>query len=1103
MDFRHRSSRFQTASARFGAVASCLLLATTLAAHGATTAEKPDPAALKFFETRIRPLLANHCTECHGEKKQKHNLRLDNLTYMLQGGDSGPAVVPNDADASLLLKAVSYEDQDMQMPPDGKLEDEQIADLKKWVEMGAPWPEHEVKSATVEKPGEFTAEDRAWWAFQPLKAVTPPKLSDAKTQAATPIDLFVRARLEKEGMPASVPADRYELVRRVYFDLHGLPPTPEQAKAFVEDKRPDAYEKLIESLLNHPRYGERWAQHWLDLTRYAESDGYRQDAYRPDAWPYRDYVVRSFNNDKPYDQFVREQLAGDEIDPTNPDVLIATAYLRNGIYEYNQRDAEGQRTVILNELTDVSGELFLGLSFGCARCHDHKFDPILQKDYFRLQAFFAPVVWRDDLTIASKEEQAAHADRQKAWEEMTAEVRKPYDELITSKKAGMHKHAVSIVPEEVQAMMNKPEAEKLPYDKVISYLVERQIIEEYNKLTPAKQKGEFKAKLEALLEPLKPFEEFKPKPLQAAFSASDVGTEAPPTVMKTRRGSEEVQPGFLTILDPSEPKIAPLKERNTTGRRSALANWITRPDNPLSTRVIVNRVWQYHFGRGLAGSTSDFGRLGEKPTHPELLDYLAQEFVKHGWSLKWLHKEILMSASYQQTARLNPTAKDSKGRSIMNVDPENRLLWRMNPIRLDAEQARDAVLAISGELKPDMGGKSEESAQPRRTIYTRKVRNSQDDFLRSFDAPPGFASVARRDSTTTALQSLLLINGDWPLNRARAMAAKLLKAPDSTTEQHVQRAYELAFSRPPTKTEMKTASTFINQQKKMLDKELPPEPILAGPLVDAKSLFGTHPLAGTKTVAFKPGTAFEKMRVQTLDNESDEFTVEAVVYLDSLYPDASVRTIAARWNNDKASKGWAFGVTCEKSKYQPNNLILQLVGDDFQGSVVYEVVASGLRIPVKTPYYVAAVLSHKLAPDQKFGGTVTFYTRNLADPNAPLEKVTIQHPVVGGYANPERQLTIGGRERDSRSLWDGAISRVVMTNQLLEDKQLLIGGVQSAPRCLFDAQAETLTNTSEPKFVWEKQPVKSPTGATISPRLEALADFCHVLINSNEFLYLQ
>ena len=1096
----HFRPRLRPQYVRVLPLGAVLLTVLTGMAGAAADADKPTPEALKFFESRIRPLLVTHCTECHGTKKQKHNLRLDNLAYMLQGGDTGPAVVPHDLDASLLIKAVSYVDADMQMPPDGKLEDAQIEDLKKWVEMGAPWPEQEVKSAKMEKPGEFSAEDRAWWAFQPLKPVKPPVVSNPKAQISNPIDQFILARLEKVKLASSPAADRYELVRRVYFDLHGLPPTPDQVQAFVNDPQPQAYERLVENLLNHPRYGERWAQHWLDLTRYAESDGYRQDAYRPDAWPYRDYVVRSLNADKPYDRFVREQLAGDEIAPGDPDVLVATAYLRNGIYEYNQRDAETQRTTILNEVTDVSGELFLGLSFGCARCHDHKFDPILQKDYFRLQAFFAPVLWRDDQTLASKEQIKAHEAQQKQWDEMTREARVPLETLLNAKKASLHRNAVEKFPDEVQVMMNKPEAEKKPYDRIISYLVERQIIEEYDKLTPAKQKGEFKAKLEAALEPLKPFEEFQPKPLPTAFAASDVGVEAPPTVMKTRRGEEVVAPGFLTLLEPNEPKIPALPKINSSGRRTALANWITRPDNPLSTRVIVNRVWQYHFGRGLAASSSDFGKLGEKPSHPELLDWLAKEFVAHGWSLKWLHRQMLLSSTYKQTARLQPV----QGTNPEMVDPENRLLWRMNPIRLDAEQARDALLAISGELKPQMGGKPEEATQTRRTLYTKKIRNSQDDFLRSFDAPPGFASVARRDSTTTALQSLLLINGDWPLARARVMANRLIKVPESTTESQVRMAYELVVSRPPTKQELKTAVSFVNQQKALLEKDNPPqEPVLAGPLMEAKSLFGDHPLGGTKTVAFKPGSAFEKMRVQTGTAESDEFTVEAVVYLDSLYPDAAVRTIASRWNNDKASKGWALGVTSEKSKHQPNNLILQLCGDDFQGSVIYEVVASDLRIPVKTPFYVAAVLSHKLGPDQKFGGTVTFYARNLADVNAPLQQVTVQHPVVGGYANPERQLMLGGREKDPRSLWDGAISRVVVTDSMLTPPQLLIGGVQSAPRCLFDAQAETLTNTSEPKFIWEKSPAKPASGGNISTRLEAMTDFCHALINSNEFLYLQ
>ncbi len=363
-------------------------------------AASPDPKALKFFETKIRPILSSNCYSCHGEKKQKSNLRLDNISYILQGGDAGPAIVPRDVMASHLMKAVSYEDEDLQMPPDAKLEDSQIADLKKWIELGAPWPENEVKQ--VKKPGEFTAEERAWWAFQPVKAVNPPEIKESKQSIVkNDIDKFILNKLNQENLTQAPEASRYELVRRVYYDLHGLPPTPEQVKAFIEDNSPAAYERLIEQLLADKKYGERWAQHWLDLVRYAESDGYRQDAYRASAWHYRDYVIRSFNDNKPYDRFVREQLAGDELSPENPEVLVGTTYIRNGIYEYNQRDAVAQRQTILNEIADTTGELFLGLSFGCARCHDHKFDPILQKDYYRLQSFFTPMQWRDDLKLAT------------------------------------------------------------------------------------------------------------------------------------------------------------------------------------------------------------------------------------------------------------------------------------------------------------------------------------------------------------------------------------------------------------------------------------------------------------------------------------------------------------------------------------------------------------------------------------------------------------------------------------------------------------------------------------------------------------------------------
>jgi len=1053
--------------------------------------------SLKFFETKIRPLLADQCFKCHGEKKQKAALRLDNLRYILQGGDGGPAIVPGDAEQSLLMKAVSYEDADLQMPPDNKLEAAQIADLKRWIELGAPWPDKELKQAANRERGGFSQADREWWAFQPIHKVALPAVEDPGFKIASPIDSFISARLLQENLKQSPQAGRPELARRIYFDLHGLPPTPEELESFEEDAQPDAVKRLIDRLLDSPRYGERWAQHWLDLARYGESDGYRQDAYRPDAWRYREYVVRSLNDDKPYDRFVREQLAGDELDRDNPDALIATSLLRQTAYEYNQRDAEGQRTTILNEVTDSMGELFLGLSFACARCHDHKFDPIPQKDYYRLQAFFAPMIWRDDLPLASLAEKRAYEEQLRVWETAAEAPRKRLADALRPKLDKLMQDAVKKFPDEVQAMVNRPEEEKTAYEKQISYFVRRQGIEEQAKLSPSKLKGAERAAADDARVQLRLFDSLKPKPLPLAFVVTDVGRDSPPTTLMTGEGEEQtIAPGFLSILDPADAKITPPDDIESTGRRTSLANWITDRSNPLAARVIVNRVWQYHFARGLVATSSDFGRLGEKPSHPELLDWLAHEFVANGWSLKWLHRTIMNSATYLQTARTPP------GEAALRKDPENRWLWRMNPRRLDAEQARDALLAISGELDSTSNGPGVESRRPVRALFTRKIRNSQDDFLRMFDAPNGFQSTAQRDATNTALQSLLMINGDWPLQRARALAARLLREVGPVPARLVPRAFELAYARAPGKREVAAATAFLHAQANLpgRDSRTPRKvPVPAEPLVDARPFFGRHPLGGAKAVTFRPGGTFEKLRVQTGDIEGESFTVEAVIYLDSLYPDAAVRTIASRWNNDKTSRGWAFGVTSTASKYQPNNLIMQLCGDGARADNIYEVAASNIRIPLKTPYYVAAVVSNRPAADHASGGSVTFYAKNLADPLAALETAAVAHPVAGGYVNHERRLYIGGRDNDPRSLWDGAVSRVTVTRKALAEDDLLVTRPQGGGGCLFDAQAESIKSTSEPLFIWENAAAKSLDS---SVELEALTDFCHALINSNEFLYL-
>jgi hypothetical protein len=767
------------------------------------------------------------------------------------------------------MEAIHYADEDFQMPPKnngGKMPDAEIAVLEKWIKIGAPWPEDAANKVVVTEGG-FTEAQRNYWFFQPVKKITPPKVKSAWVR--NDIDRFIVAKQAEMKLDPAPEADRHELARRVYFDLHGLPPTKEQIDAFVNDKDPRAYEKLVDELLASPRYGERWAQHWLDLVRYAESDGYNADAYRPSAWPYRDYVIKSLNDDKPYDQFVREQLAGDEIAPDDPDVLIATAFLRHPVYEWNQRDARGQWDIILTDMTDTTGELFLGLSMGCAHCHNHKFDPILQKDYYRLRAFLAPVKWRDDLTLATPAEKKAFDDQQAKWEAATVEIRAKMDALTKPLLEPKVERALTRFTEDLQAMVRKPKPERDALEDQLAGLVERQMTHERTTFDPLKslKTDEAKAEYKALEEELKKFDNLKPKPLMEAFVATDAGTKAPAVAIKTRKGEQEIAPGFLSIIDPKEPVIKPTK--NSTGRRTALANWITRPDNQLSTRVIVNRVWQYHFGRGIVGTSSDFGKLGEAPTHPELLDFLTNKFVANGWHLKPLHREIMLSAAYRQTARREPTNE------IAKIDPSNLYLWRFNPRRLDAEQIRDALLAASGEIDPKSNGPAGEDANgTRRSIYTIKKRNKPNELLSALDAPAGFSSTAERLSTTTPTQALQLLNGDWLLARSRKLAERVHDIDD---------AWLAVLGRPPSKGERETtAEAFLKKRAGSSTPTAPPS--------DAANENGT---------GFKENSPHERLVVQSGEKEGDEFTVEAIASLNSIDVNASVRTIASRWSGGK------------------------------------------------------------------------------------------------------------------------------------------------------------------------------------------------------------
>ncbi len=648
---------------------------------------------------------------------------------------------------------------------------------------------------------EFSQADREWWAFLP---VTKPAVPTVGTNwALNELDHFVARKLETQNLSPAKEADRRTLIRRLSFDLTGLPPSPEQIAEFLADRSPDAYEKLVDRLLDSPHYGERLATFWLDLVRYADSDGYRADHYRSDAWRYRDYVIRSFNADKPYDRFVREQLAGDEIDPGNRDALIATMYFRHGIYEHNQRDVETQWAEMLADVTNVTGDALLGLGLQCARCHDHKFDPITQRDYYRIQSFFSPLLQRASMPVGTLEQRAAYHEKQTAWEEATEAIRARLHAIeqpaLLQKTTG---EGFDKFIDKIKTMIRKRPQDRTAYERQIAELSERQFGVEPAKLEQ-RLKGDAKLEWQRLREALKRFDTLKPKPLaQVKFVASDAGPVAPPTLIP--KTGVTVEPGFLSVLGGASAKILPPPAAlQSTGRRTALADWITRPNHPLTARVLVNRLWQQHFGRGLAANTSDFGKLGERPTHPELLDWLAARFVADGWSLKKIQRRMVISATYRQRAA-NPSSTER--------DPANVWLARAPIRRLGAEQVRDALLAVSDELDLKAGGAgvvAEKST--RRSVYRRVMRNSPDEVLHAFDVPDHISHMPQRSVTTTPTQSLLLLNSGWIRERALALAKRLAKRYPADTGAQLEAAHELALSQAMPASDRADALAFIGQ----------------------------------------------------------------------------------------------------------------------------------------------------------------------------------------------------------------------------------------------------------------------------------------------------
>ena len=607
------------------------------------------------------------------------------------------------------------------------------------------------------------------WPFRPLSDAKPPAGVDH------PVDAFVDARLEKAGIKPAGEADRRTLLRRVTFDLVGLPPSPGEIEAFLGDRSEGAYERVVDRLLESPRYGERRARFWLDLVRYSDSDGFKADVYRPHIWRYRDYVIRSFNEDKPYDRFVQEQIAGDEMFPEDPTALVATGYLRLWPYEDNQSDAARQWRAILDDVTENAGEVFLAVGLRCAKCHDHKYDPIPRKDYYRLRAFFAPFTPRTDLVHATTEQRAEYAKKRAAWESATADLRAEMAKLKAPHWKAAADKEIKRFPEYLQEILWKTTDEtRTPWQRRVASIAMIQV-NTRSRGWRGRLKGEAKTRYGQLEKELKAFDKIKPKELPRIMGVTDLDA-IPPEVAYPGEEGGTVKPLFLSALGGEVPEIRATK--SSTGRRTALARWLTRPDHPLTTRVIVNRIWQEHFGVGIVPTPNDFGKQGVPPTHPKMLDWLARTFVSDGastplgmnWSFKKMHRLIVTSAAYR---RESVHSGDEHARA---TDPDNTLLWRQRVRRLDADQIRDAMLAVSGKLDLRAGGVGSDQNSTRRSIFVKLIRNKRPELMEAFDGPDTFNSCSRRQATTSPTQALLLINGKWTLARARDLAARAKSA---------------------------------------------------------------------------------------------------------------------------------------------------------------------------------------------------------------------------------------------------------------------------------------------------------------------------------------
>jgi hypothetical protein len=798
------------------------------AAPGSLTAQSSPQ-----FEKQVLPILGKYCLTCHGAAMQMGKLDLRTLAAMTRGGEQGPALVRGSSGKSRLYQRIV----DKSMPPvEAKVTDDEARIIRDWIDGGA-------KTAEAAEHDEGKAEI-THWAFQ--VPVRPPVPKVTLGAPANPIDAFVLSRLEKAGLKPVAPADKRTLLRRVYLDLIGLLPTLEEQQNFLNDRSPNAYSKVVDGLLARPQHGERWARHWLDVVRYAESNGYERDGTKPNVWRYRDYVINALNQDKGFDRFLTEQLAGDEIEGANAETQIATTFLRLGTYDDEPAEPQLDRYDQLDDVLGTSASSFLGLTLRCARCHDHKFEPLKQTEYYRMLAVFEPLKRpqegkaETDRLVGTEAELTAY---RKAMAQADAAIAPLRQELDQQKKALRDR----LFKEKGPSFPGVPFLEHA--EIVLAFQTEpgkrskeqKELVEKFNqKLDEAIRSiatADEKLVLDDRQKQIAAIDAARPKEPPRGYIWYEESAKAPVTRL-LRRGDptdpgEELQPGVPAVLSQG-PLEVPVPLKQSSGRRLWLARWMASPSNPLVARVMVNRVWQWHFGEGLVASENDFGVVGQRPSHPELLDFLATEFVRSGWSLKQLHRLIVTSKTYQASSEWNSQAA--------SVDPENTLLWRWKPRRLEAEAIRDATLAVSGDLNLQAGGpsiypqvpqtvlasqsrpgdgwgKSDEKQAARRSVYIFVKRSLALPELEVLDTPDTTSSCEQRPISTTGPQALTFLNGEFANQQARHFAQRLANHAGPSAKEQIEKAFELALSRPPDKRELKAATDFLDVQRRQIEAD--------------------------------------------------------------------------------------------------------------------------------------------------------------------------------------------------------------------------------------------------------------------------------------------